>query len=66
MIPPKQEISEQLAWLQWIVWEALGLCWVMQSSKRYTTSEIVAAHLYAQGIAVPSRLLTHPAPAIER
>lgn len=66
MIPPRQDIAEHLAWLQWLVWEALGLCWVMQSSKRYTTSEIIAAHLFAQGIAVPVQMLEHAAPVIER
>lgn len=63
MIPAHDsEVRNSLAWLQWIVWEALGLCWVMSSSKRYTTSEIVAAHLYAQGAAIPPEKRLKPPP----
>lgn len=57
-IPPRESVKDQLARLQWIVWEAIGLSMVMDAAHRYTLSEIVAAHLYAGGAEV--RVLAGP------
>jgi hypothetical protein len=64
LIPPTTEVRESLAWLQWIVFEALGYCWVMPDNQRRVACDIIAAHLYTNGVHLSDAMKRHLAPSL--